>query len=682
MTAPVPLRYRAFLSYAHADTSWGRWLHRSLESFRIDADLVGKPTPRGTVLKSLRPIFRDREDFTGGHTLTDATLEALAQSDALIVLCSTVSATRPAVNEEVRLFRWRHPERPVIPVIIDGTFPDNFPPALRCEIGPDGVVLIDRPVTLLGPDLRDAADGKALGLAKIVAGLTGLAPDDIFRRAERERRRQARVRWAVVGVIASLAAGGAWLYVDSQRKGTVIAEKVEQENAALAIARQMLGANPAAAASPGAQQGLIDALKAVQAQAAAGDSDYAQAFELLKSGRGADAVPLLLKAAEAKKARAAKENKDAAKAYREAAAIAAVAEPWRARELYAEAARLDPDDVVGLFQNGWFQQEAGQLAAADDAYRRVIAAGKSGGHDRAMYWARLGLGDLRVARGDLGAAKSDYRTAGQIAEAATKADPENAEWQRDLSVSYDKVGNVLVAQGQLPDALKAYRDSLAIAERLAKADPGNAGRQRDLSVSYNKVGDVLVAQGQLPDALKAYRDSLAIAERLAKADPGNAGWQRDVSVAYNKVGDVLVAQGQLPDALTAYRESLAIRERLAKADPGNAGWQRDLSVAYNKIGDVLRAQGNLPDALKAYREDLAIAERLAKTDPGNAGWKADLAASHGKLGQFHVALGDKPEALRLFKAGRAIVAPLAGTGHQLWIGYLRSFEADIAKLEK
>jgi hypothetical protein len=32
-----------------------------------------------------------------------------------------------------------------------------------------------------------------------------------------------------------------------------------------------------------------------------------------------------------------------------------------------------------------------------------------------------------------------------------------------------------------------------ISSRLAKADPGNAGWQRDLSVSYNKVGDVLVA---------------------------------------------------------------------------------------------------------------------------------------------------------------------------------------------
>ena len=139
---------------------------------------------------------------------------------------------------------------------------------------------------------------------------------------------------------------------------------------------------------------------------------------------------------------------------------------------------------------------------------------------------------------------------------------------------------MLVAQGDLPEALKSYRDGLAIRDRLAKADPGNAGWQRDLSVSYDKVGDVLVAQGNLPEALKSYRDSLAIADRLANADPGNAGWQRDLSVSYDKVGDVLVAQGNLPEALKSYRDGLAIRERLATGRP------RQRRLAARSVGVV------------------------------------------------------------------------------------------------
>ena len=123
---------------------------------------------------------------------------------------------------------------------------------------------------------------------------------------------------------------------------------------------------------------------------------------------------------------------------------------------------------------------------------------------------------------------------------------------------------MLVAQGNLPEALKSFRDALAIRDRLAKADPGNAGWQRDLSVSYNKIGDVLVAQGNLPEALASYQASLAISDRLAKADPGNAGWQRDLSVSYDRVGDVLVAQGNLPEALKSYR-------RVSRSE---TGWRR------------------------------------------------------------------------------------------------------------
>ena len=58
MAEPVAIKYRAFLSDSHADTTSAKWLHGALESFRIDKDLVGRDTPRGPVPKTLRPIFR------------------------------------------------------------------------------------------------------------------------------------------------------------------------------------------------------------------------------------------------------------------------------------------------------------------------------------------------------------------------------------------------------------------------------------------------------------------------------------------------------------------------------------------------------------------------------------------------------------------------------------------------
>jgi tetratricopeptide (TPR) repeat protein len=645
----VSFKYRAFLSYSHRDTGWAKWLHARLEGFHIDKDLIARQTPVGPVPKTLRPIFRDREDFSGGHALTEATVTALDASAAFIVLCSTVSAGRPAVNEEVRLFRSRHPDRPVIPVIIEGMWPDNFPSALRYELTADGAIT-DRPVNILGPDLRESGDGKILGLVKIVAGLTGLAPDDVFRRAERARRKQGRLRAAVAAVIVVLAIVGGGFYWQSHQQKQTLAEIA-------ALVDKYSLVTPAQAAVPGAKQSLTEAITAI-AEGAATDPRYATALALLKAGKPDEAEPLLKAIAEDKEKRADKNAKDAAAAYRNLASIAAVSDPGRARNYYARAARLDPSDVDGMYENGWFQQEAGQLDAAQAAYARVIAATKPGAGDENLVWAKFGMGDIERQRGDLGAAVATYREAETIAERLAKSDAGNAEWQHDVSVSYEKVGDVQVAQGNLPAALSSHQAALAINDRLAKADPGNAGWQRDLWVSYEKIGDVQVAQRDLPAALASYQASFPIADRLAKADPGNAGWQRDLSVSYEREGNVQAAQGNLPAALDSYQACLAIADRLAKSDAGNAVWQRDLSVSYDKVGSVEVAQGNLPAALDSYQASLAIRDRLAKSDPGNAEWQHDLSVSYSNLATAYLNSEQSPKAREALSAGRDIIARL------------------------
>ena len=126
-----------------------------------------------------------------------------------------------------------------------------------------------------------------------------------------------------------------------------------------------------------------------------------------------------------------------------------------------------------------------------------------------------------------------------------------------------------VAQGKLEEAARAYGDGLAIPKKLAAGDPSNTQWQRDLSVSYSKLGDVAVAQGKLEEAARAYSDSLAIVKKLAAGDPSNTQWQRDLSVSYNKIGDVAVAQGKLEEAARAYGDGLGIVKKLAAGDPSN-----------------------------------------------------------------------------------------------------------------
>ena len=83
-------------------------------------------------------------------------------------------------------------------------------------------------------------------------------------------------------------------------------------------------------------------------------------------------------------------------------------------------------------------------------------------------------------------------------------------------------------------------------ERLAAADPGNAQYQRDLTVSHSKLGDLAVALGDTTTAEQHYRTDLSIAERLAATDPDNAQYQRDLSISHDKLGNLSQADEKDP----------------------------------------------------------------------------------------------------------------------------------------
>ncbi len=173
-----------------------------------------------------------------------------------------------------------------------------------------------------------------------------------------------------------------------------------------------------------------------------------------------------------------------------------------------------------------------------------------------------------------------------LEERRVKAEPERADYQRDLSISHERLGDLMSALGQGEQAREFYQKALAISERLAKAEPERADYQRDLSVSHERLGGLMSALGQGEQAREFYQKALAISERLAKAEPERADYQRDLSVSYNKLGTVMSALGQGEQAREFYQKALAIRERLAKAEPERADYQRDLLVSLLRIMQV------------------------------------------------------------------------------------------------
>jgi tetratricopeptide (TPR) repeat protein len=287
---------------------------------------------------------------------------------------------------------------------------------------------------------------------------------------------------------------------------------------------------------------------------------------LLKANKIAEAETEFRAVADEKAARIVQDKKDTAAAYRNLGAIAGLRDPKKALDAYEKAVEFDPDDVESLLWASYILVDRGNLDGAQTRLDRVLSLATAN-MPFYQYWARLGLGYIRVQRGDLAG------------------------------------------------ALKSYRDGLAIAERLATSDPGNTGWQRDLSVSYDRVGDVQVAQGDLAGALKSYRDSLAIAERLATSDPGNVQWRNDLQYTIDQIGGLaygFVLAGDFTNALDAADQVAAIA--------------RDQIWLHINRAHALMFLGRVDEARAVY-----LAHRGAKKVQGEISWETAVIEDFAEL---------------------------------------------------
>jgi hypothetical protein len=131
---------------------------------------------------------------------------------------------------------------------------------------------------------------------------------------------------------------------------------------------------------------------------------------------------------------------------------------------------------------------------------------------------------------------------------------------------------------------------LTIGETLAQLDDGNTAWQRDLSVSQNKIGDVLRAQGDLAGALLSCRPGLAIAERLTARDGGNSRWQQDVFLSLIRLTEVRLQDGQRGEACDFARRLLLHAELLTEWFPQDLQREDYVRDARALVGEACRGR--------------------------------------------------------------------------------------------
>ena len=121
--------YNAFISYKHApeDNLVAATVQKELEHFHIPGKIR-----KTTGMKSIQRVFRDKEELTLTNDLSDTIANALANSDYLIVICSTNTKESMWVPKEIEYFLRNHTRNKIFTVLVNGE-PEEVIPEILLE---------------------------------------------------------------------------------------------------------------------------------------------------------------------------------------------------------------------------------------------------------------------------------------------------------------------------------------------------------------------------------------------------------------------------------------------------------------------------------------------------------------------------------------------------------------------
>ena len=232
-------RYDAFISYRHAplDQYVAQTLQRRLESFKVPrlADRETKELGK----KSIRRIFRDRDELPLAGNLSEPIMEALSSSEHLIVICSPRILESEWCKREIETFISLRGIEHVFAVLVEGEPVEAFPEPLRAikkeVVSEDGSVTVQEiPVEPLAADVRGATKaevGKKIRqeMLRLAAPMIGCSYDDLRQRHKMRRLKRMLVSAAVIaGVLFLFGAFSAYQAFRIKRQSDHIAAQSEE----------------------------------------------------------------------------------------------------------------------------------------------------------------------------------------------------------------------------------------------------------------------------------------------------------------------------------------------------------------------------------------------------------------------------------------------------------------------
>lgn len=601
--AVVPRRYRAFISYSHVDAALAAWLHRSLESYRVPSRLRGSTGEHGPLPERLSPIFRDREDLSSAGALGPRIQAALADADALIVICSPDSARSPWVNDEILAFKRLGRAERIYALIVSGEphagdDRECFPAALRFDLDGSGQLGTTR-AEPLAADLRAGKDGKALARIKLLSGLLGVDLDTLRRREAVRRQRRLLAITALAVAVMLVTSALAVQAVLAQRA----AERRQKQ--AEALVDFMLGdLNDKLA-----KESRLDILEAVDDKA----MDY---FQSLPTTDVTDqALSQRAKALE-KIGSVRLEQGHLPKALSAYQAAAALSGPLaRAAPTDVERQLAHANTLAFIGTTYWYQGDLDQAQAGFDAAEDLLLKAKRLATPTPQLLFQLTTinnnnGHVLEGRGQIDAALVQYQHMLAASQTLVAMAPDDPAWQTQLGLAHNNLAKMALLRGDLPAAVAGYRADVAIETALAKRNPNDNTQAEKRLLARGALGRTLALAGDTEGGIASLRDALSSAERLRIADPDSTSFQEDVALYSYQLAHLLRLDGDHAgaDALTARAISTLLA--MTRRDPGNIGWRRELAEARIEQSELSRLAGRQADALVQAQSALAALEPL------------------------------------------------------------------------
>lgn len=533
-------KFKAFISYSHADQGWSAWLQNSLEGYRVPKHLVGSPGEFGPVPRRIAPVFRDREDLSSASDLSGKIRQALEQSETLIVVCSPAAAASEWVNEEIRQFRRLGRADRIHALIVDGDpqsrDPDQrcFPPALLEE--EDGTV--NEP---LATDARKWADGRLLSKLKIVSGVLGI-PLDALRRRDMQRRQR---RW-VVAMVGTLVIA----VVMAVLAITAISARNAAENRR-EHAEELVGYMVGDLKTKLDEVGRLDILEGMGGRV----SEY---LESLDPDEVTD-----------------ESLNQQAQVWRQLGEVAmeqgqlddALRTFTTSREIIEELNRRNPDDPDYLFELG-----------------------------NAEFW----VGYVYLEKGEFAAAQVAMDNYLDYANRLVAIDPTNPAWIMEKSYAHSNLAAMIIRQGQdnVEQALQEIEQAVVLNRQAMDLLPKNTAYRSEYGETLAWLADTQLMACHLGDALISRQESVSIAREEMERDPGNFTLASRYALTLSGLGSVAGQVGMANMAIENYAESRDILARLSAQETSNLSTRFDYLMREYYIGKLMVASGQIGEGLK------------------------------------------------------------------------------------